>query len=379
MHGEGKTRRVWEKLQRSGSQLEVIEAFRTFEPFSYVPNLDMLVQVFPYDYKLPSLPYLMRGPHDELKPLLLAQLGTGDWQTETWKAEPVRYRENRRATLWLTARARDATTGRVKERHFYAKVYEDKATGEHTYEVLRQLWERASDAEGASFTVGRPITYLSDLSTLLQEETSGTSLQSILLQEELDAIPVVRRVAAALADLHLDHHVVAPRCYSLQDDVTLLKRRAALLQHACPHLAQKIERLVGTVVSGLREAPLAPIHGDFKPEHILIDSDRLILLDLDSFTMADPMLDVARFLAFLTNAPLRFVLSQNRGWAAAQAFVEEYFAHVPPDWRDGLGLYYARAVFKMAAGVLRRRELGWHERIEVLIEETDKSLSGKIW
>ena len=377
IYGGGKARSIWERLQQSYPERQVPNASPIFEPFSYVPDLEMLVQVFPHDHRLPALSLLMTGPPPELEALLLGRFGPGEWRPEAWDVEAVRYRAARRATLRLTARVRDATTDQTEQRCFYAKVYDDEESGEQAYRVAQELREQAGSAGGVGFTVGEPIAYLSDLRTLLQGEAPGTSLQDMLLQGE-DAIPVVRRIARALARLHLGQ-VIVPRRYRLQNDVAALERRARFLRRGCPHLRPKIERIIEAVVGGLEEVPPAPTHGDLKPEHVLLDGDNLALLDLDAFVMADPVLDVARFLAFLANAPLRSPLSQDRAWAAAQAFDEEYFAHVPKAWRERLPLHYARVVFRMATGFFRRQEPGWPEKVETLIEEAEDSLVGKVW
>src|SRR5215218_1855385 len=52
---EGRTRRTWKKLQRSDSRLTLAGHPSGFAPFSYIVDLDMLVQVFPFDRQLPAL------------------------------------------------------------------------------------------------------------------------------------------------------------------------------------------------------------------------------------------------------------------------------------------------------------------------------------
>ncbi|MDQ2672952.1 MAG: hypothetical protein M3Y38_09080, partial [Actinomycetota bacterium] len=190
MYAEGgRARREWQELQRPGR--EIPYALLTFEPFFFIPELEMLVQVFPYDHQLPSLPILMAGPPPPLESLVLARFGEGDWRTEAWDAEPVRYRNGTRMTLRLRVRVRNRTTGQPEERSFYAKVYREGEDGERTYEVARILWEK-SEAGGEAFGVGRPVAYLSDLRCLVQEEVPGSSLYDVLLQEK-EATPVARR------------------------------------------------------------------------------------------------------------------------------------------------------------------------------------------
>ena len=403
MYAGGRTRRIWEKLRRSDQgggvlstsltpapfrwileklrvsdpRQEILDPSLAFAPFFYIPALDMLVQVFPHDRRLPSLPLLIAGSPPELEPLLLAQFGPGVWQSETWKVEPVRYLAERRATLRLTMQARDATTGRAEERRFYAKVYHDEEQGEQTYKVLRALWDKAS-AGGEGFTVGRPLAYLSGLRTLIQEEVSGSSLQDMLRRGD-EVTPAVRKVARGLAALHLGY-VVPLRRRPLQREVTILERTCELLQGAYPHLRSEIKETVDTVVAGLKEVPPAPTHCDLSPGHIMFTRDRIALLDLDEFAGADPILDVAHVLASLANVPVFHpVQERNHAQTVARAFVEEYFNHVPEAWRARLPFHYAGATLKIAGALSRNRATGWSDRSKALIKEAKDSLASRVW
>ena len=164
MYADDKTRRKWEKLRVSYPK-EISGIISTFEPFSFIPDLGMLVQVFPYDRRLPTLPLLIAEPLPELESLLLARFGSGNWRTEVWNVEPVRYRAGLGAALRLTVQGQDDATGRRMERRFYAKVYRDEGQGQQTHQVLRALQKHAR-TNGEGFTVARPLAYLSGLRTL---------------------------------------------------------------------------------------------------------------------------------------------------------------------------------------------------------------------
>ena len=377
LYADGRTRRIWEKLQRTESeQRGVSDSSPAFAPFSYLADLDMLVQVFPYDHRFPALRLLMSGPPPELEPLFLARFGTGDWRAEAWNVEPVRYRVDMRAALRLTVRARDTATGRVEQRRFYAKIYRKEEEGERTYRVLQALCNKVSGGD-AGITVAKPVAYLSELRTLLQEEVTGTSLEDILCREEDEAIQAMRKAARALASFHLGDDVVAPGQRSLQDEVAALDGVGKLLQRACPHLGPEIEEAVGAVVAGLEDVPSAPIHGDLKPAHVIVDGDSVALIDLDKFAMADPVVDVANLLFLLPSGASHPPLSHG---GVAQAFVEEYFARVPEAWRARLPLHYAAALLKKAAyGFHRRQASGGCERVEAMVEKAKDSLAGRIW
>ena len=170
---EDRTERLWQKLRALKPKREIPEALLTFEPVSFIPDLRMLVQVFPYDRRLPALPLLVAAPPRDLESLFLSGCGRGDWHADAWNIEPVRYRTGARAVLRYEVDIRNAATGQRETRRFYVKVYRGEE-GERTYPVLHALWGKA-DAGAEGFTVGRPIAYLSSLHALLQEEIGRAS------------------------------------------------------------------------------------------------------------------------------------------------------------------------------------------------------------
>jgi hypothetical protein len=376
MYADDKTPRKWEKLRVSYPK-EISEIISTFEPFSFIPDLGMLVQVFPYDRRLPTLPLLIAEPLPELKLPLLAQFGPGNWRTEVWNVEPVRYRAGLGAALRLTVQGQDDATARRIERRFYAKVYRDEGQGQQTHQVLRALWKQAR-ANGEGFTVARPLAYLSGLRTLLQEEAPGTPLEEILLGDR-DTTEAARRVAQALAAFNQGDAPATTRRYLLADQVADLERARRLLGWACPHLRLEVESIIEGVFAGLEEVPLRPTHRDLKTDHIFLDDDRTIFIDLDSFAKADPVLDPAHLLARLAAMPALFPIPRQRARAAAWEFAEEYFAHVPRTWQDRLPLHYAGRLLEVAHGFFRRQAPDWPIRIAGLVEEARDSLAGKVW
>src|SRR5437867_906907 len=115
LYPQDRTERIWQKLQRSDPAGEIPEAWRTFEPVSWIRELRMLVQVFPYDRRLSSLRLLMAGPPRHLEPTLLAGLAPGEWHAEEWSVVPIRYRPELGAVLRYTVRTRDRSTSRGRQ------------------------------------------------------------------------------------------------------------------------------------------------------------------------------------------------------------------------------------------------------------------------
>jgi phosphotransferase family enzyme len=376
MYADDKARRKWEKLRVSYPK-DTSEIISTFEPFSFIPDLGMLVQVFPYDRRLPTLALLIAEPFPKLESPLLARFGPGNWRTEVWNVEPVRYRAGLGAALRLTVQGQDDATGRRIERRFYAKVYRDEGQGQQTHQVLRELWKQAR-ANGEDFTVARPLAYLSGLRTLLQEEAPGTPLEEILLRKS-DPTAALRRVAQALAAFNQGDAPATTRRHLLADQVAVLERARRLLGWACPHLRVEVESIIEGILAGLEEVPLGPTHRDLKPDHIFVDGERTIFIDLDSLAKADPVLDPAYLLARLAAMPALFPIPPERTRTAAREFAEEYFAHVPSTWQERLPYHYAGALLKISFGLFGRQAPDWPDSIATLLDEAKASLAGRVW
>ena len=200
-----------------------------------------------------------------------------------------------------------------------------------------------------------------------------------MLLRKSDTTAAVRRVAQALAAFNQgDAPPTTPR-HLLADQVAVLERARRLLGWACPHLRLEVESIIEGVLGGLEEVPLRPTHRDLKPDHIFVDGERTIFIDLDSLARADPVLDPAYLLARLAAMPALFPVPPERTRTAAREFAEAYFAHVPSTWQERLPFHYAGALLKAAQGFFRRQAQDWPDRIATLLEEARASLAGRVW
>ena len=363
--GGNRTRRVWESIRQAGSTGPDQGAAPGWKPFAYVPDLDLLLQVFPNDYRLPGLAALMAGPPPELLAPLQAAFGPGDWQIQSWDAATVQYRVDMRAILRLTVAAIDRATGRTSEHQFFAQIYRDAEQGLRAYHAQRDLHDRASDI-GRHLVIAKPIGFLDELRTLVTWAVPGVSLSRIIGRGE-DAVDAVRSAARAVAEFHqLD--VVAPH-RSLAEDMARLRAAQEYLASARPDLADAVSGMVQAVALGLESAPSSLIHGDLKPDHILIDNDRVALIDFDLCGAADPVTDVAHLLAFLRKPQERSRSRRQAPEDIGQVFVDEYFTHVPASWRARLPLHHAMTRLHRAVGLCRRRGAEHHHLVDDVLRE----------
>ena len=361
----GEAERLWRELVDGDPRRGVPEPWLTFEPVGFIPDLQMVVEIFPFDRKLPNLSAVLGGALRRLDDALLYRLGPGAWRAEEHVLEPTRYRTELGAALRYTLRAREAATSRAETLRSYLKVYRNEHGGE-TFRLLRYLEEREEQGRNG-FSVVRPISYRGEHRTLVLEEAPGTSVQELLLQGR-DPSEVLRPVARAVAAFNRGHLEIAT-LNGLEDQLAEVRRASSLVRWACPGARAEVEAITAAVVAGLEEAPPAPIHRDLKTDHVFLSGERVVFIDLDSVVMGDPVRDPAHLFAHLTARVGLDSLPRDRARAAAGVFADEYFAHVPGPWRRSFPLHCAGALIEVAGGIFKRQEPCWPEKVGVAIEE----------
>jgi len=367
----GKAERVWRSLQAAEARRNVPEQWRTFEPVDFFPDLQMLVEVFPFDRRLPTLHLVMGEALRSLEPALFSRLPAGAWRTEERRLEATRYRTEIAAALRYTIMARDSLSGRRETLRCYVKVYHNDH-GERTFRLLRSLAEPSAQVLG-SFELIRPITYLPELWTLVVEEAPGTSLRDVLLRQG-DVTTAMRAAARAVAAFN---QAPLPITESTPLDMQLdqLERASALVQWAFADASAEVRAITDTVVRGLDEVPPAPIHGDLKPDHIFWTGERVVFIDLDAAVLGDPVRDPAHLFAYILSRIHLDALPPDQARSAALAFVEEYFRLVPTPWRRRFSLHCAGALIEVAGALFRSQEPHWPEKVSAAIVEARRALS----
>src|SRR5437762_4059681 len=278
---KGTAERLWREMQATDPSQGIPDEWLTFRPVGFIPDLEMVVQVFPYDRKLRNLGLVLGGALHDLDPQLLARLAPGEWRVTERTMMPTRYRTELGAALKYTLQARDATTGRAETLRCFVKVYRNDH-GEHTFELLQSLGQRGE----TRYAVVRPVAYRADLRTLVLEEAPGTALQR-LLRAGQDAAEALRRTARAVAAFNQDdlgNATVAESPLAVQ--LEELRRGATIVEWARPELGASVRAITAAVAAGLEDVPPGPIHGDLKPDHVFLAGDRVIFIDLDSVALA---------------------------------------------------------------------------------------------
>lgn len=322
-------------------------------------------------------PFLLIAPLDPAFPALAAvhdrdhmarllrshgiEVGPGEPSVTT-----LRYRPGQRHVLRL-----DLASGR----RVFVKCYRD-GTGERAAEAWRALADALSAWGGPAVPV-RPLAYVPTERLMLWEGVEGATLGDVLDT----SLEPVRAAGAALRAIH-DRPVDAAHPAPVSDPAregTASLRSAEHVAALLPAAGERMAALVAEAVRRLGETPAESghlLHGDYKCDNLVVEGDRLRLLDLDRVTVGDPALDLGKISADL------------RWWAASRrtdaqpllaALLDGYGAC--PDRRlRRAALYDVLFTVRSIGRRIALHEPGWAARVERMLEDTnrDSNLRGML-
>ncbi|HEY6223394.1 MAG TPA: phosphotransferase [Gemmatimonadales bacterium] len=367
----GEAERWWRKLSAGEPRRGIPEEWLIFDPVDFIPELQMLVQVFPFDRKLPQLGTVLGAGVRELEPALLARLRPGAWQVTKRTVVPTRYRTELGAALRLDLQVRDSVTAQRVALRCYLKVFRNDH-GEDTFAFLRDCEARHNAAPGG-FGVVRPLGYLGQWRTLALEEAPGSTLQQLLLTSRTPGA-LARAVARAVAAFNQTDLAITTQ-HTLADQLADVQGAATLIQWACPETRPAVRRVVDAVVAGLAEVPPVPLHRDLKPDHVFLSGGHVYFIDCDSVALGDPARDPAHLFAHILGGVGLESMSRDERHAAATAFVGEYFSRVPKRWAREFRLHCAAALIEVAGGIFKRQEPHWPDKVAATVREAWSCIS----
>ncbi len=195
------------------------------------------------------------------------------------------------------------------------------------FAMHRALWQATQRQERAVVQVAEPLGVLTMWRVAVQRSMQGV-VPLVAVSDGTPADIVGALCGSALHWLHTCG-VQSPRRWSVDDELGLLRERFGHLAEARPALQERLARLLHDL-HRLAE-PLTPcdretlLHRDFYQDQLLIDGERVTLLDLDLVAMGDPALDVGNMVAHLTELAWRESQHAPAATALGTAFTDHLF------------------------------------------------------
>lgn len=200
--------------------------------------------------------------------------------------------------------------------------------GNAGYELADALWSAGfDDASSDGISVPEPIATVPDLRMWLQRKVQGRPATDLLSGPA--GVPLARRVADAAHKLHRAG-VPAMASHSISDELRILDRCLEFVAAEQERLAKRVERLRAAcerLAARIPNQRPEPIHRDFYGDQVIVDGERLHIIDLDLYCMGDGALDVGNFLGHMTEQALR-TFGDPAALAAPEQALEERFCEL---------------------------------------------------
>ena len=208
----------------------------------------------------------------------------------------LRHKPGRRCLIAYELERYGTVLGKIQRRRY----------GKSGFRLLAALRVAGLDGEGDGIAVPEPLGSIGAFRMWLQREAPGRRAT-----EKIDAGDddgrLARRIAEAAHKLHRAG-VPAERRHGVGDELRILdaclERVAAVEPRLAPRL-QRLSRRCARAPEHLAGAPSSGIHRDFYADQVLVDGNRLTLVDFDLYCEGDPALDIGNFLGHVAEQALR--------------------------------------------------------------------------
>lgn len=329
-----------------------------------LPDLGLAIAPFPADKQLKKLPSLF---------------------AESRRVELLQTLLPDHANLW---------SGQLETLHYKPeRRYVGRLQGQQTSVALKaytrgdylKAWRNSLAVEAGGAVQTAPLLgYSHRYQMLAYGWQSATPLPQLLQTWPAAQLgPVMEQVGAALAALHAQPSLWTG-CQSRQLAQAEVLALAADLSRLHPSQSAYIQRLGQQLTAQLAQHPYRPvaIHGDFKPEQVLVEPGldlphslqpnsqpkSPILLDFDRADLGDRAQDLGSFLARLEQLAMTTDWPLSHYQTAADAFLTGYEAAGGELNQGAIALHTALGLYRIAIEPCRYRHPDWSSQMEQILQ-----------
>jgi len=331
------------------------------------------LKIWPLD---PEFPQLVRLSDPEYAPRLFAAAGIRPAVTAADRIQviPLRYRPGERHVLkYQVQRA-----GQEPDR-YYAKLYEDGPSAARAWRIARRVVDWLA-GRVPGFGGVRPAGWSEADAVILYPHAEGTPISQQLQRSPRWLAEQMRKAGAALTELHQAPETLLEDLEPnpFEHETHVIARASQQVQALLPESGARVLRLLeraGELHARLPQEPPTFTHSDFKSDHLLAGPSGLTLIDFDTCALADPALDLGKYLADLAWWHEYHHAGDPR--PAQQAFLAGYGNTDKPGRLDRARIYHALILTKIT---LRRAKIfsnDWAEVTEKMIGKAEAVLEGR--
>ncbi|MDQ3927776.1 MAG: aminoglycoside phosphotransferase family protein [Chloroflexota bacterium] len=278
----------------------------------------------------PAMPFLAQAlnPTDVLQQFrrhLSTLIGEGG-QLDLLGIRAVRHKKGRRCLIeYDVAVERPGRSPQVMTLIGKARA---RGLDKGAYETVRALWQSGFDSEAKDgISVPEPVGVVPKFQMWLHRKVPGVPATKLLVSER--GTEIAKRIAEAAHKLHRAR-VRTSKQHSMADELRILHERLPLVSEIRPEWTGRIQRLLEACDRAGATLPKprpAGIHRDFYADQVLVDGERLYLLDFDLYCQGDPGLDIGNFLGHVQEQALR-TFGDPHALAAVEEALEERFVEL---------------------------------------------------
>ncbi|KOO15545.1 hypothetical protein AKJ18_08740 [Vibrio xuii] len=257
----------------------------------------------------------------------------------------VRHKPTKRALIEYTVERpngeRQSILGKVRIKRF------DRRTWNANQALYQDQFGQASYDE---IMVPEPLGFSAEHHVWFQTKVAGQTCFEAFCSSRDGK--VAERIAQALYKLH-SSRIKTERHHTIENEIGLLEQYLIQASDAKPSSSNDIQDILNycTQYTDNLQIPTSSvsIHRDFYHDQILVDNDRIYLLDLDLCSNGDPALDIGNFIAHIEEQCLRYFNQTDSAQKQIDRFIEHYQQLAGGDLRQRIETYtllsWARHIF----------------------------------
>ncbi len=281
-----------EEANRSGLMPVQSNLWRDF------PKRGMRLQLWPFD---PEFPQLVRLGNPSYITEMFESLGITPDREQLPVITPIRYRPGERHVLRYEIGLHHAISG--KGQRLYAKLYSNAEAAARAFRIANRVVDWLA-SNRLVLQGNKPRAISSVDSIILYPHASGIPLSHQFHRPRRWLAAQLQIIGQALFTLHNGPETLQAELSenTFTNEAKVVKRASEHIQVLLPETYDKILEILDKAQERYSDLPQERptfTHSDFKSDHILTTSQGLTLIDFDTCKLADPALDIGKFLADL--------------------------------------------------------------------------------